>query len=125
MWLCYLLVAGPDGRGGTYVGVTQDLARRLCQHNGLLSGGAKATKGKAWMRVAHVRGFPDQRAVLQFEWAWKKRTRNYHAGTPLQRRLRALQELLAEDRPTSQAAEYSTYPSPLEVVMELPETPVL
>ena len=114
MWSCYLLVSET---GGTYVGMTCDLDRRLRQHNGLLSGGAAATAGRRWTRVCHVEGFPDQRAALQFEWAWKSRSRR-HAGTPLQRRGRALQELLAEERPTSKAQAYSEYPTPLEVVME-------
>ena len=116
--MCYLLIASATGAGGTYVGITEDLDRRLAQHNGQRAGGAKATRGKAWTRACHVRGFPDQRAALQFEWAWKARTRRYHAGTPLQRRLRALQELLAEDRPTSMAIAYADYPSPLEVEFE-------
>jgi predicted GIY-YIG superfamily endonuclease len=123
--MVYLLAAGPGGRGGTYVGMTYDLDRRLAQHNGQQSGGAKATKGKAWKRICHVKGFPDQRAALQFEWAWKARTRAVlkggGGGIPLQRRFRALQALLAEERPTSLAEPYSSYPSPPEVVMECPE----
>jgi hypothetical protein len=37
------------------------------------------------------------------------------------RRFQALQELLADSRPTALAAPYDTYPAPLEVIVE-PET---
>lgn len=119
-WYVYLLSSSVSGTGGTYVGMTCDLDRRLKQHNGEQSGGAAATRGREWMRVCHVQGFPDKTAALQFEWAWKHRTRNYKGGatTPLQRRLKALQELLADARPTSKAIPYSEYASPLEVVWD-------
>ena len=46
----------------TYVGATVDLDHRLRQHNGEISGGAKATSGRAgsWRRVCHVEGFADE-----------------------------------------------------------------
>lgn len=116
-WNCYLLVTVGEPTERTYVGITPDLDRRLAQHNGLRGGGASATRGHTWRRAAFVRGFPDQRAALQFEWAWKHRTKNYR-GSPLKRRFLALQELLADSRPTSLAAPYDTYPAPLEVIIE-------
>ncbi len=117
-WNCYLLATISDPPA-TYVGITPDLDRRLAQHNGLQSGGAKATSGKSWERICHVRGFPDHRAALQFEWRWKQLSRPPKArGTPLERRLRALQTVLALDRPTSAAIPYADYPHPLEVIME-------
>jgi predicted GIY-YIG superfamily endonuclease len=100
------------------VGVTPDLDRRLEQHNGKRSGGAAATRGRAWRRLCHVRGFPDQRAALQFEWRWKQISRRYE-GTPVERRLRALQELLSLDRATTAAVDYSTWVTPPEVVWEV------
>ena len=71
---CYLLVS--DKR--TYIGATVDPDRRLQQHNGMKSGGARATKGKSWNRVCYVSGFPDWTAALQFEWAWKHVSRRSH-----------------------------------------------
>lgn len=115
-WFVYLLETMQKNR--TYVGMTCDLDRRLRQHNGEQAGGAAATRGGVWNRVCHVRGFPDQTAALQFEWAWKHRSRHYKGGPPLQRRLQALQELLADSRPTSKAVPYSEYATPLEVVWE-------
>lgn len=115
-WNCYLL-ATIGGSPKTYVGITPDLDRRLRQHNGLLSGGAMATKGRTWERIGHVKGFPDQRAALQFEWRWKQISRRC-LGDPLERRLKALQELLALDRPTTAAIPYADYTVPLEFVVE-------
>ena len=117
MWKCYLLATRDTGTQKTYVGVTPDLDRRLRQHNGLLSGGAKATHGRQWERICHVAGFPDHTAVLQFEWRWKQLSRK-RLGPPLERRLHALQELLALDRPTSTAVPYSEYPEALDVIVE-------
>jgi structure-specific endonuclease subunit SLX1 len=119
MWKCYLLATNDGGSQKTYVGVTPDLDRRLRQHNGLLSGGAKATHGRQWERICHVTGFPDHTAVLQFEWRWKQLSRPPRAsGPPLERRLKALQELMALDRPTTAAVPYSEYPQPLDVIVE-------
>ena len=120
-WKCYLLVTlSPESKQKTYVGVTPDLDRRLRQHNGEMSGGAAATRGHRWERICHVRGFPDIRAALQFEWRWKQISRKYMGSVqqPLRRRLVALQELLALDRPTTTAVPYAAYATPPEVIME-------
>lgn len=117
MWNCYLLATPDEQR--TYVGITPDLDRRLRQHNGELAGGAKATHGRQWKRVCYVRGFPDHRAALQFEWRWKQMSRPpRQKGPPMQRRMLGLEALMALDRPTSAAIPYSDYPEPLEVIME-------
>jgi predicted GIY-YIG superfamily endonuclease len=116
-WNCYLLATSDGGSQKTYVGVTPDLDRRLAQHNGIQSGGAKATHGRTWDRICHVRGFPDHRAALQFEWRWKQISRGL-TGAPVQRRFQALQTLMGLDKPTSAAVPYSEYATPLEVIME-------
>ncbi len=52
-WYVYVLISA---RGRTYVGVSVDVERRLRQHNGLLAGGARATRaGRPW-RVGQVVG---------------------------------------------------------------------
>ena len=116
-WNCYLLATSDGGSQKTYVGVTPDLDRRLAQHNGLQSGGAKATHGRTWERICHIRGFPDHRAALQFEWRWKQISRGLN-GPPVQKRFQALQMLMVLDKPTSAAVPYAEYPAPLEVIME-------
>lgn len=64
---CYLLLNG----GKSYVGATVNLDKRLKQHNGLLAGGAKYTKGRIWKRLCHVNGFNNWNEALKFEWRWK------------------------------------------------------
>jgi structure-specific endonuclease subunit SLX1 len=120
----YLLVST---NGNTYVGATVDLERRLRQHNKEIKGGAHATsiqvlKGEIWTRAAHVSGFPDWQAALQFEWRWKHLSRKLPLKmNPLERRIKALKELLALERPTSKAISYTLWPSPPEVHLETEE----
>lgn len=110
----YLLLSTPN-RDSTYVGATVDLERRLRQHNKEIKGGAHATgikvsQGETWIRPAYVEGFPDWRAALQFEWRWKQLTRKITTyETPLERRIIALKQLLALDKPTSKAKAYSEW----------------
>lgn len=124
MSFVYLLVSSS---GATYVGATVDLDRRLRQHNKEITGGAHATgakvaQGEIWVRAAHVSGFPDWQATLQFEWRWKHISRKYPAKMyPLERRLKALKELLSLERSTSKAKAYSEWSSPPEVHCETDE----
>lgn len=118
----YLLLSSDNA---TYVGATVDLNRRLRQHNKEIKGGAHATgakvsKGETWSRVAYVEGFPDWQAALQFEWRWKQLSRKLVTSglSPIERRMIALEELLALERPTSKAKPYSEWPTPPHVVME-------
>jgi len=111
-------------KGNTYVGATIDLNRRLRQHNKEIKGGAHATsikvaQGETWRRVCHVKGFPDWRSALQFEWRWKQLSRKFPAKTPpLEKRASALKLLLAFERPTSKAVAYDEWLVPPEVVVE-------
>ena len=120
----YLLVST---NGNTYVGATVDLERRLRQHNKEIKGGAHATsiqvlKGEIWTRASHVSGFPDWQAALQFEWRWKQLSRKLPLKmNPLERRIKALKELLALERPTTKAISYTLWPSPPEVHLETEE----
>lgn len=96
----------------TYVGATVDFARRLRQHNGELVGGAKYTTaaGAGWTPVFVVRGFPDQTAALQFEWALKRESLRQAGRDRVERRRRALLALMHKDRVTSRASLLSTWP---------------
>lgn len=120
----YLLVSTS---GNTYVGATVDLNRRLRQHNKEIKGGACATsvkvaQGQTWVRAAHVSGFPDWQAALQFEWRWKHLSRKYDIKiNPLERRMNALKDLLALERPTSKALAYTEWSSLPEVHCEIDE----
>ncbi len=115
-WFCYLLADYDDKR--TYIGATIDPDRRIEQHNGQRGGGAKATRGRAWYRVALVSGFPDERAALQFEWAWKWRSRQLN-GKGIKGRLAALWVLLDSQQSTSKALAFSDWPAPAKVYIGL------
>ena len=99
----------------TYIGATVDLNRRLRQHNGEIQGGAKRTtnkikKGKNWTRICYVSEFPDWTATLQFEWRWKQMSRKYKSNMdPLERRIRALHDLLSLTQSTSKAIPYEEW----------------
>ena len=64
-YVCYVLLDASGRR--SYAGCTNNLVRRLRQHNGELVGGAKATRtGRPWHLFRVVRGFgTDQRAALR------------------------------------------------------------
>jgi len=120
----YLLVSSDNA---TYVGATIDLERRLRQHNKEIKGGAYATSakvlnGETWTRACHISGFPNWQAALQFEWRWKQLSRKLPTRMfPLDRRMTALRQLLALERPTSKAVAYSEWPSPPQVHIETEE----
>ena len=120
----YLLLSSDNA---TYVGATVDINRRLRQHNKEIKGGAHATgskveKGEYWVRACHVAGFPDWSSALQFEWRWKQISRKLPQKMyPLERRMIALKQLLALERPTSKAMAYTEWPSPPQVNIEIEE----
>jgi predicted GIY-YIG superfamily endonuclease len=68
-WSFYLI----ENKGCTYAGVSPDPVRRLRQHNGEISGGAKYTTGKGpgWTHLCLVEGFRTKIEAMQFEWAVK------------------------------------------------------
>ena len=122
MFFVYLLVSTS---GSTYVGATVDLDHRLRQHNKEIKGGAHATsikvmQGETWKRACHIENFPDWQSALQFEWRFKQISRKYpQKMNPLERRIRALKDLLALERPTSKAKAYVEWEMPPKVVVEM------
>lgn len=115
-WKVYLLEA-TDGSRKTYVGATLDVERRLKQHNGALSGGARATSGHQWRRMCYITGFPHERAALQFEWKWKNVSKQ-QKGSAIQRRIKALCLLFGLEKTTQKADDYQEYVNNLDVVWE-------
>ena len=117
----YLLVCTDNS---TYVGATIDLEKRLRQHNKEIKGGARATsikveQGKIWERACYVEGFPDWQAALQFEWRWKQLSRKLPTSFfPLKRRMLALKQLLALERPTSKAIAYTEWSMSPNIIFE-------
>ena len=140
----YVYILESSDKTSTYVGATINLDHRLRQHNKDLAGGAHATsikvaQGHTWRRVCHVEGFPDWSAALQFEWRLKQLSRKLfqtknkdkNAGKDagkdanqnvnvksIDRRIQALHQLLALERPTSKAKAYSEWCKPPEIVWD-------
>ena len=76
---CYFLgqTNAPNGQGQTYNGYTNNLSRRLRQHNGIIKGGAFATRGKGpWEFIAifSSKEWTNIRA-MQVEWLCRYPTR--------------------------------------------------
>jgi predicted GIY-YIG superfamily endonuclease len=75
MWWCYILRCTDENHKNlTYNGSTNNIVKRLRQHCGEISGGAKATHGKQWEVYALVTGFRTHVNCLSCEWRIKKPT---------------------------------------------------
>ena len=100
--------------GKTYIGATVDLQRRLRQHNGEITGGAKATRGLLWKRIAFVSGFPTWKDTLQFEWKWKWLSRK-QKGNSVTKRKRALVQLLQSNQSTRSSTSFESWNGPIMI----------
>ena len=58
-----------------YCGITTDLVRRLKQHNGVISGGAKYTRGRRPCRYVYTEKAADRSAASKLEYYFKKLSR--------------------------------------------------
>ena len=74
-WFCYILKNDFEPHKNiTYNGSTNNLVRRIRQHNSIIKGGAKLTKkygNSDWKFYALVSGFNDHVNCLQCEWRIK------------------------------------------------------
>lgn len=84
----------------TYVGITNNLNRRIRQHNGELVGGAKYTTNKKqdgeWIVYGTINGL-EKRQSLSLEKKIQIRSRKTKGSTPLDRRLNCIAKLLEEE----------------------------
>lgn len=71
MAYCYVYVLGTLTRRRhlTYVGWTNDIARRLALHNA--GKGARSTRGRMWM-LLHSESFATRREAMSREWHLKR-----------------------------------------------------
>ena len=67
--IVYVLGSSERERYLTYVGWTNDLARRLAQHNA--GTGARSTRGRAWV-VIHTEAFATRTEAMSREWYLKR-----------------------------------------------------
>ena len=67
---CYILRSGREKFiNHTYNGYTNNLKRRIRQHNGIIKGGAKSTHNKGpWNYYCIITGFENRQEALQMEW---------------------------------------------------------
>ena len=68
---CFVYVLGTrtETRHLTYVGWTDDVARRVAQHNA--GTGARATRGRVWV-LLHAERCKNKRAAMSREWHLKR-----------------------------------------------------
>jgi predicted GIY-YIG superfamily endonuclease len=109
-WSCYII----ENKGFTYVGVSNNVDKRLRAHNGEIKGGAKYTtsKGPGWKHICLVHGFPTKIESMQFEWALKH-VKPRNAGG-IVNRIKKLKILLNKTKWTSKAPYAATCPLTLE-----------
>ena len=109
-WSCYII----ENRGYTYVGVSNNVEKRLRAHNGEISGGAKYTtsKGGGWKHICIIHGFPTKIESMQFEWALKHIPPRNAGG--IKNRIKKLVFLLNKERWTSKAPLAETMPLTIE-----------
>jgi len=90
----------------TYVGITNDPARRLRQHNGEIAGGAKyttRTKGGVWKFLYIVSGFPNSSSAGQWEWRLHRRGKRLNRSCVVCNRLAALRQTAQMEKVTARA----------------------
>lgn len=73
-WICYILKNDSiKFQNCTYNGMTNNFKRRIRQHNSIIKGGAKYTRGKGpWQVYCMITGFKDKISALQAEWRIKR-----------------------------------------------------
>lgn len=109
-WACYII----KNDKYTYVGVSNNVEKRLRAHNGEIKGGAKYTtsKGSGWKHICIIRGFPTKIESLQFEWALKNLPLKKAGG--IKNRIKKLEILLNKERWTRKAPLSETMPLVIE-----------
>jgi len=74
----YIIRGSNDKKTKYYVGSTNDLNRRLRQHNRELVGGAKATGGFKWNYYMIIANIDSKIEALQIEWRLKHQRGNIY-----------------------------------------------
>jgi predicted GIY-YIG superfamily endonuclease len=97
-YFVYLLANGENNC--TYIGMTNNMTRRLRQHNGEIVGGARYTTLKrgegSWYYYGYVMNLSKSMA-LSIEKKIQKRTRKTKGSSPLDRRLNCIEQFLRDE----------------------------
>jgi predicted GIY-YIG superfamily endonuclease len=88
-----------------YIGCTNNLTRRLKQHNRELVGGAKSTINFSWKYIAILSNIPNNITALQLEWKLK----NTSKKTNIILRINAFLEYLEKHNKPSTNAQVLDY----------------
>lgn len=94
-----------------YIGATVDPVKRLRQHCGCQTGGAKYTRGKLWTYKCVISGFRTWKEALQCEWASKYYSRRCRG---IESRKVAIENVLKRERWTSNSPLSSEVPLTVE-----------
>lgn len=98
MYYCYLInsVLHPNN---TYIGVTNNLEKRIKQHNNILFGGAKSTKKYNDWKYIKIIKFDTKNDALSFEWFSKHyKTKNnkwIHTPSGIHNKITRMNELMS------------------------------
>lgn len=103
MYNCYLIFKN----NFTYIGITNNLQKRIRQHNCVIKGGSKYTKSKGtgWMYSLYVKGFKSKNDALKFEWAFKHVNKKHG----LINKIKNLEILLNKKKWTSKSPDSNNY----------------
>ncbi len=109
-WSCYII----ENKGYTYVGVSNNVKKRLRAHNGEIKGGAKYTtsKGSGLKQICVIKGIHTKIESMQFEWALKHVPPRNAGG--IKNRIKKLQILLHKENWTSKSPLSETMPLVIE-----------
>tara|TARA_A100001011_G_scaffold400075_1_gene512150 strand:- start:140 stop:391 length:252 start_codon:yes stop_codon:yes gene_type:complete len=69
LYTVYLIISNKSNRIKTYVGYTNNLKKRIFNHN--KNKGAKSTRGRNW-KVAYIKKFNIKSRALKYEYFLKK-----------------------------------------------------
>lgn len=105
---CYILASSNIKHlNKTYNGMTNNLHKRIRQHNGEIKGGAKYTCGKGpWKYIAIIEGYVDKKDAMCCEWKIKHPTNTKSRPTKYNKpigRIKSLELIFSLDKWTSKA----------------------
>ncbi|CAI3794139.1 GIY-YIG nuclease family protein [Rheinheimera sp. MM224] len=106
-WFVYMV---RTATGALYTGISTDPTRRLRQHSGELTGGAKALKGKGPLQLAFTYGMPCRSSASKLEYQlkqWPKKDKELLLRQEA-KQLNLLEQLSGESRiGTKPASDYT------------------